>query len=118
MPVGGWVSIIQHLGQAPARQALAAYLKIRIDVGYPALFLSQFKQPMSKRAIQQRVDKYLTEAGIEGASVHTLRHTMATHHVARGTDLKTVQETLGHASLATTTIYTQCATRKRSLGGH
>jgi integrase/recombinase XerC len=62
-----------------ACKALAAYLKIRIDVGYPALFLSQFKQPMSKRAIQQRVDKYLTEAGIEGASVHTLRHTMATH---------------------------------------
>ena len=36
-----------------------------------------------------------------GASVHTLRHTMATHHVARGTDLKTVQETLGHADLKT-----------------
>ena len=75
----------------------------------PALFLSQFKQPMSIRAIQQRVQKYLDEAGIEGASVHTLRHTMATHHVARGTDLKTVQETLGHASLATTTIYVSLA---------
>src|SRR3712207_859231 len=92
-----------------ACKALAAYLKVRIDVGYPTLFLSQFKQPMSTRAIQQRVEKYLTEAGIEGASVHTLRHTMATHHVARGTDLKTVQETLGHASLATTTIYVSLA---------
>jgi site-specific recombinase XerD len=92
-----------------ACKALAAYLKVRIDAGYAALFLSQFKQPMSTRAIQQRVEKYLEEAGIEGASVHTLRHTMATHHVARGTDLKTVQETLGHASLATTTIYVSLA---------
>src|SRR3712207_5999476 len=77
-----------------ACKAIAAYLQIRIDVGYPALFLSQFKQPMSKQAIQERVKKYMKEAGIDGASVHTLRHTMATHHVARGTDLKTVQETL------------------------
>ncbi len=103
-----------------ACKAVAAYLKIRIDAGYPALFLSQFKQPMSKRAIQQRVDKYLTEAGIEGASVHTLRHTMATHHVARGTDLKTVQETLGHASLATTTIYVSLAknAQRKALQEH
>ncbi|MDQ5853639.1 MAG: tyrosine-type recombinase/integrase, partial [Chloroflexota bacterium] len=103
-----------------ACKALAAYLKIRIDVGSPALFLSQFKQPMSTRAIQQRVDKYLSEAGIEGASVHTLRHTMATHHVARGTDLKTVQETLGHASLATTTIYVSLAknAQRKALQEH
>ncbi len=103
-----------------ACKALAAYLKVRIDVGYPALFLSQFKQPMSNRAIQQRVEKYMEEAGIEGASVHTLRHTMATHHVARGTDLKTVQETLGHASLATTTIYVSLAktAQRKALQEH
>jgi len=103
-----------------ACKALAAYLKVRIDAGYAALFLSQFKQPMSTRAIQQRVEKYLEEAGIEGASVHTLRHTMATHHVARGTDLKTVQETLGHASLATTTIYVSLAknAQRKALQEH
>jgi integrase/recombinase XerD len=103
-----------------ACKAVAAYLQVRIDVGYPALFLSQFKQPMSNRAIQQRVEKYLKEAGIEGASVHTLRHTMATHHVARGTDLKTVQETLGHADLATTTIYVSLAktAQRKALQEH
>ena len=103
-----------------ACKALAAYLKVRIDAGYAALFLSQFKQPMSTRAIQQRVEKYLTEAGIAGASVHTLRHTMATHHVARGTDLKTVQETLGHADLATTTIYVSLAktAQRKALQEH
>jgi integrase/recombinase XerD len=92
-----------------ACRAVASYLQVRLDVGYPALFLSQFKQPMSKQAIQERVKKYMKEADIEGASVHTLRHTMATHHVARGTDLKTVQETLGHADLATTTMYVSLA---------
>ena len=103
-----------------ACKALAAYLKVRLEVGSPALFLSQFKQPISTRAIQQRVQKYLEEAGITGASVHTLRHTMATHHVARGTDLKTVQETLGHASLATTTIYVSLAktAQRKALQEH
>ena len=60
---------------------------------------------MTPRTIEYMVTKYLAETGIRHASVHTLRHTMATHHVMRGTDLKTVQVTLGHASLATTTIY-------------
>jgi integrase/recombinase XerD len=103
-----------------ACKAIAAYLQVRIDVGYPALFLSQFKQPVSIQAIQERVKKYMKEAGIEGASVHTLRHTMATHHVARGTDLKTVQETLGHADLATTTIYVSLAktAQRKALQEH
>ncbi len=37
-------------------EALTAYLQVRIDVGYPALLLSQFKQPMSNWSIQQRVE--------------------------------------------------------------
>jgi integrase/recombinase XerC len=103
-----------------ACKAIAGYLQVRIDAGYPALFLNKFKEPMSTRAIQLRVEKYLKEAGIEGASVHTLRHTMATHHVARGTDLKTVQETLGHKSLATTTIYVSLAktAQRKALQEH
>lgn len=62
----------------------------------------------------------MKEAGIVGASIHTLRHTMATHHVARGTDLKTAQETLEHASLETTTIYVQLAKKaqRKALQEH
>ena len=103
-----------------ACKALAGYLQVRIDASYPALFLNKFQQPMSTRAIQLRVEKYLKEADIENASVHTLRHTMATHHVARGTDLKTVQETLGHASLVTTTIYVSLAktAQRKALQEH
>lgn len=61
------------------------------------------------RAIQRLVAKYLKAAGIPEASVHTLRHSFATHHVAKGTDLKAVQEALGHESLDTTSIYVSTA---------
>ncbi len=71
------------------------------------LFVTKFLTPMSPRAFQYLVKKYLDEAGIKGASVHTLRHTFATHHVAKGTDLRTVQEALGHKDLKTTSIYVQ-----------
>ena len=74
-----------------------------------ALFVTKYRQPMGPRAIQHLVGKYMREAGIKGASVHTLRHTFATHHVAKGTSLRTVQEVLGHADLKTTSIYVQLA---------
>jgi site-specific recombinase XerD len=64
---------------------------------------------MSKRAVQYTVGKYLQAAEIKNASVHTLRHTFGTHHALRGTDLKTIQETLGHADLSTTAIYVSLA---------
>ncbi len=103
-----------------ACQALAAWLKVRPEVDHDALFVTKFKAQMSPRAIQYRVKKYLDEARIKGASVHTLRHTMATHHVARGTDLKTLRETLGHADLATTSIYVSLAKKaqRQALQAH
>jgi site-specific recombinase XerD len=92
-----------------ACQALASYLKVRPKVDHEALFVTKFKTPMSGRSVQNVVTKYMKEAGITGASVHTLRHTMATHHAAKGTDLKVLQETLGHASLSTTSLYVSLA---------
>ena len=61
------------------------------------------------RAKHEQVKKYLKEAGIKGASVHTLRHTFATHHVAKGTSLRTVQEALGHQDLKTTSVHVSLA---------
>ena len=101
-------------------RAPKAWLKIRPDVDDDAVFVTKFGKPMGPRAFQYTVEKYLKEAGIKGASVHTLRHTFATHHVARGTDLKSVQEALGHADLKTTSIYVHLAraVMKRELQEH
>ena len=71
--------------------------------------MSKFKEPMGTRSIQHVVEKCLAEAGLKGASVHTLSHTCATHHVAQGTSLRTGQEVLGHSDLKTTSIYVQLA---------
>jgi len=60
---------------------------------------------MGPRSIELLVAKYLKDAGITGASVHSLRHTFATHSVKLGTGLQVIKEVLGHASLKTTTIY-------------
>jgi site-specific recombinase XerD len=92
-----------------ACRALKAWLTVRPKISEPALFVTKFREPMGPRAIQQLVEKYLKEAGIRGASVHTLRHTMATHHVAKGTNLETVRDLLGHADLKTTSIYVSTA---------
>ena len=92
-----------------ACRALKTWLQARSDFDIDALFVTKFGTAMQPRAIQHAVKKYLKEAGIRGASVHTLRHTFATHHVAQGTSLRTVQEVLGHASLKTTSIYVQLA---------
>ena len=92
-----------------ACHALKTWLDARPEAATHALFVSKFGEALGPRAIQHLVGKYLTEAGIRGASVHTLRHTFATHHVAQGTSLRTVQEVLGHADLKTTSIYVQLA---------
>lgn len=103
-----------------AWQALATYLKVRPKVEHKGLFVTKFKTQMTARAVEYMVHKYLVECNIHHASVHTLRHTMATHHVARGTDIKTVQVTLEHASLATTSIYVSLSKhgQKKALQEH
>ncbi len=103
-----------------ACQALVAWLNVRPRITADALFVTKFRGPMGMRAIQKVVEKYVAEAGIRHASVHTLRHTMAAHHAARGTALKTIQDTLGHESLTTTTIYLALAkkTQRKALQEH
>lgn len=92
-----------------ACKALGAYLEIRPRVEYDNLFISKFREPLGPRGVQKMVQKYLDEAGIQGASVHSLRHTFGTHHVAKGTSLRTVQEALGHQNLKTTSVYVSLA---------
>ncbi len=74
-----------------------------------ALFLNYRGSPLSsKRAISAIINKYVKQVGIsQRVTPHTMRHSFATHLLEGGADLRTVQELLGHASLQTTTIYTQ-----------
>ncbi len=73
-----------------------------------ALFLSRIGTPLTPRGIRYRIKQYLTRAQIPGASVRTLRHTMAAHYLARGGDLKAVQDMLGVAE-QTVEVYANLA---------
>lgn len=97
-----------------ACEAIHQWLKERPKADTSALFISTHHQPISGRQIQRIVKKYLTLAGITGASTHTLRHTFGTHHIEAGTDLITVQEFLGHSSLDTTKLYIGLAEKRKA----
>jgi integrase/recombinase XerC len=72
-----------------------------------AIFLTRSGKRIGVRAVQKAVTGFLNEIDEEsGLSVHSLRHTFATHLLDAGADLRAVQELLGHASVATTQIYT------------
>ena len=96
----------------PSVQALEHYL----EHGRPAmsgkrsgaaLFLNKFGGRLSVRGIQLVVKKYALRAGLDpDFHTHTLRHSFATHLLDGGADLRVVQDLLGHASPATTQIYT------------
>ena len=71
------------------------------------LLLSRTGRQMSRIEIWRLVKKYAVRAGMPGnVTVHTLRHCFATHMLAGGADLRSIQEMLGHVDIATTQIYT------------
>jgi integrase/recombinase XerD len=71
------------------------------------LFLSRTGRPLDRVRVYQIVAEVARAAGLQVAcSPHALRHSFATHLVAGGADLRSVQEMLGHASLQTTQVYT------------
>ncbi len=96
----------------PAVSATRAYLReLRPRLAEPAsggrLLLSRTGQGLSRIEIWRLVKKYAIRAGMpRNLSVHTLRHCFATHLLRGGADLRSVQEMLGHADIATTQIYT------------
>lgn len=80
----------------------------REDPGH--LFLTQRGNRLRENRLSELVRRYLRAAGIgKEGSCHVFRHTMATLLLENGADIRVVQEILGHASLATTALYTHVA---------
>ncbi len=100
------------IGQA-AITAIEQYLslarpKLLTPKSGAALFLSVRGHPLTPARLWQLVSQYAKQAGLkEAIHPHQLRHSFATHLLAGGADLRIIQEMLGHASIATTQIYTQ-----------
>ena len=77
-----------------------------------ALFLNHHGERLTRQGFWLIIKGYAKQAGIEAITPHTLRHSFATHQLSNGADLRTVQEMLGHSSIATTQVYTQVAERQ------
>ncbi|SYX08805.1 Tyrosine recombinase XerD,site-specific tyrosine recombinase XerC,Site-specific recombinase XerD,tyrosine recombinase XerC,Phage integrase family [Chlamydia poikilotherma] len=94
-----------------AAQWLQQYLnhpkRATIEQDAQAIFLNRFGKRLTTRSIDRKFQKYLLQSGLSAnITPHTIRHTIATHWLENGMDLKTIQALLGHSSLETTTIYT------------
>ncbi len=102
-----------------ARDALAEYLSTRDDdetalfTNYKGKKQQAETSRLTPRTIQRIIERYRIKAGItKKVTPHTLRHSFATDLLTHGADLRSVQEMLGHANVATTQVYTHLTNPK------
>ena len=93
-----------------ALQALKSYLaygrpKLINNKRTDILFLNQHGGPLTRQGFWKIIKAYGRRIGVE-ISPHTMRHSVATHLLENGADLRVVQELLGHADISTTQLYT------------
>ena len=92
-------------------KGLRAYVTDDPENGY--LFANKAGEPLTSRNVQKIVKRAAIRARInKKVSPHTLRHSFATHLLESGTDIRKIQELLGHANLQTTQIYTKVSTEE------
>ena len=93
---------------------LTVLVKERKNSDCNKLFVNRYGKPLSIHGIEYIYKKYIKKASLNFHSTpHYLRHTFATNLLANGADLRSVQEILGHASVATTQIYTEVTTQRK-----
>ena len=110
---GGKERLVPLGGEAVC--ALDDYLALRDQLRHPktgaadpeALFRNHRGGRLTTRSVQRMVERCVLTSGCESATPHALRHSFATHLLDGGVDLRAIQELLGHASLASTQIYTK-----------
>jgi integrase/recombinase XerD len=106
----------------PIGRAAIEATRIYIERGRPGLLRGRLEaklfvnfrgEPLTRQGLYKIVRRHATTAGLaDRMSPHTLRHTFATHLLAGGCDLRSVQEMLGHADVATTQLYTQVTSKR------
>jgi len=101
VPLGGYaIAAVQRYLSEGRRRVLRGRRR-------DELFLNAHGRPLTRQGVDYLLRRRVRAAGIERpVSAHTLRHSFATHLVRAGADLRSVQEMLGHASVATTQVYT------------
>jgi integrase/recombinase XerD len=106
----------------PVGRAALEAVRIYLERGRPALvndgivaqlFVNFRGEALTRQGLYKIVRRHAATAGLaERMSPHTLRHTFATHLLAGGCDLRSVQEMLGHADVATTQLYTHLSSER------